>query len=131
MNWLPNSGFELGWLIYHNVSTQLQTYTRGVMLQSLIMAVFCSIGFSLVGLDIPLLMGAITGLFNLVPYIGPVISILLALLVGFSVIPYGIKGTFGVFVNLFCFFKHFNEIRINRNLIPFIDFRYRRVWFIC
>ena len=88
MNWLPNSGFELGWLIYHNVSTQLQTYTRGVMLQSLIMAVFCSIGFSLVGLDIPLLMGAITGLFNLVPYIGPVISIVLALLVGAAMTPF-------------------------------------------
>ena len=28
------------------VSTQLQSYTRGVMLQSLIMATFCAIGFS-------------------------------------------------------------------------------------
>lgn len=88
MNWLPNSSFELGWLIYHNVSTQLQAYTRGVMLQSLIMATFCSIGFSLIGLDIPVLMGVITGLFNLVPYIGPVISIALALLVGAAMTPF-------------------------------------------
>jgi len=87
MNWLPNSSFELGWLIYYNVSTQLQSYTRGVMLQSLIMATFCSIGFSIIGLDIPLLMGAITGLFNLVPYIGPIISIVLALLVGAAMTP--------------------------------------------
>jgi len=88
MNWLPNSSFELGWLIYHNVSTKLQTYTRGVMLQSLIMACFCSIGFLLIGLDIPILMGAITGLFNLVPYIGPVISIVLSLLVGAAMTPF-------------------------------------------
>jgi predicted PurR-regulated permease PerM len=88
MNWLPNSSFELGWLIYHNVSTQLQAYTRGVMLQSLIMASFCAIGFSIVGLDIPVLLGAITGLFNLVPYIGPVISIVLALLVGAAMTPF-------------------------------------------
>jgi len=82
MNWLPNSSFELGWLIYYNVSTQLQAYTRGVMLQSLIMATFCAIGFSIIGLDIPILLGVITGLFNLVPYIGPIISIVLSLLVG-------------------------------------------------
>lgn len=88
MNWLPNSSFELGWLIYHNVASQLQAYTHGVMLQSLIMASFCSIGFTLVGLDIPILMGAITGLFNLVPYIGPIISILLALLVGAAMSPF-------------------------------------------
>ena len=88
MNWLPNSSFELGWLIYHNVSTKLQAYTHGVMLQSLIMATFCSVGFVLIGLDIPILMGAIAGLFNLVPYIGPVISIVLSLLVGAAMSPF-------------------------------------------
>lgn len=88
MNWLPNSSFELGWLIYQNVSTQLLAYTRGVMLQSLIMAALCTLGFSFIGLDIPLLMGAITGLFNLVPYIGPIISIALALLVGAAMSPF-------------------------------------------
>ena len=88
MNWLPNSSFELGWLIYHNVSTQLKAYTRGVMLQSLIMATICAIGFSLIGLEIPVLLGCITGILNLVPYIGPVISILLALLVGAAMTPF-------------------------------------------
>ncbi|MCP4767507.1 MAG: AI-2E family transporter [Gammaproteobacteria bacterium] len=87
MNWLPNSSFELGWLIYYNVSTQLQAYARGVMLQSLIMATFCAIGFSIIGLDIPVLLGAIAGLFNLVPYIGPIISIVLSLLVGAAMTP--------------------------------------------
>ncbi len=87
MNWLTNSSFELGWLIYYNVSTQLQAYARGVMLQSLIMATFCAIGFSIIGLDIPILLGAITGLFNLVPYIGPIISIVLSLLVGAAMTP--------------------------------------------
>jgi putative permease len=101
MNWLPNSSFELGWLIYHNVSTQLQAYTRGVMLQSLIMATLCSIGFSIIGLDIPILLGAITGIFNLVPYIGPVISIILCLLVGAAMTPFDPSILYlGVFVIL-------------------------------
>ena len=88
MDWLPNSGFELGWVIYHNLSSQLKAYTRGVMIQALIMATFCSIGFYLIGLDIPILLGTITGIFNLVPYIGPVISIVLALLVGAAMTPF-------------------------------------------
>jgi len=88
MNWLPNSSFELGWLIYHNVSRQLNAYTRGVMTQSLIMATICAIGFTLIGLDIPVLMGFITGILNLVPYVGPLVSILLSLLVGAAMTPF-------------------------------------------
>jgi predicted PurR-regulated permease PerM len=88
MNWLPNSSFELGWLIYHNVAEQLKAYTRGVMLQSLIMATVCSIGFSIIGLDIPILLGSIAGILNLIPYIGPVIAIILSLLVGAAMTPF-------------------------------------------
>jgi|TARA_B110000967_G_C18832519_1_gene534863 putative permease len=88
MNWLPNTSFELGWLIYHRVSKQLQAYTRGVMIQSIIMSLVCMTGFSLIGLDIPILLGVITGILNLVPYIGPVISILLSLLVSSAMTPF-------------------------------------------
>ena len=88
MNWLPNSSFELGWLIYHRVSRQLQAYTRGVMIQSGVMALVCIIGFSLIGMDIPVLLGSITGILNLVPYVGPVISIILSLLVASAMTPF-------------------------------------------
>lgn len=88
MNWLPNSSFELGWVIYHRVSQQLQAYTKGVLIQSSIMSLVCVIGFSLIGLDIPILLGCITGILNLVPYVGPVISIVLSLLVASGMTPF-------------------------------------------
>jgi len=88
MDWLPNASFELGWLIYHKVSQQLQAYTRGVMIQSIIMSSICIVGFSLIGLDIPILLGAIAGILNLVPYVGPIISILLSLLVASAMTPF-------------------------------------------
>jgi predicted PurR-regulated permease PerM len=88
MAWLPNASFELGWLIYHKVSQQLQAYTRGVMIQSVIMSSICIVGFSLIGLDIPILLGTIAGILNLVPYIGPIISILLSLLVASAMTPF-------------------------------------------
>ncbi len=88
MNWLPNAYFELGWMIYYRVTRQLQTYIRGVMIQSLIMATVSSVGFFLIGLDIPVLLGSLTGLLNLIPYIGPIISMLLATLVASAMTPF-------------------------------------------
>lgn len=88
MNWLPNAHFELGWLIYQRVTNQLQAYTRGVLLQSFIMSCVSAIGFTLIGLDIPVLMGIVTGLLNLIPYIGPLISIIISILVALGMTPF-------------------------------------------
>lgn len=88
MNWLPNPSFEVGWLIYYRVTCQLEMYIRGVMIQSLIMAIVASLGFYLVGLDIPVLIGTLTGLLNLIPYIGPLISMLLAVMVASAMTPF-------------------------------------------
>jgi len=88
MNWLPNSSFELGWLIYHRVARQLQSYTRGVMIQSAVMASICIAGFTLIGMDIAVLLGCITGILNLLPYVGPIISMVLTLLVASAMTPF-------------------------------------------
>lgn len=88
LNWLPNSSFELGWIIYHRVSRQLEIYTRGVMLQSLIMGLVACSGFLIIGIDMPLMLGGITGLLNLVPYVGPLISMAIAFLVATTMTPF-------------------------------------------
>ncbi len=88
LNWLPNSRFELGWLIYHRVTRQLQAYTRGVMIQSFIMAMVASLGYTIIGLDMPLLLGIMTGLLNLIPYIGPLIAMFLSALVAAAMTPF-------------------------------------------
>ncbi|MDH5518817.1 MAG: AI-2E family transporter [Gammaproteobacteria bacterium] len=71
---LPNSSFELGWLIYYRVTKKLEIYIRGIMLQSGIMAIVVSVGFYLTGLESPILLGTIAGLLNLIPYIGPLLA---------------------------------------------------------
>jgi len=88
LNWLPNQSFELGWMIYHRVTRQLQAYVHGVMIQSLIMAVVSSLGYYFIGLDIPVLLGILTGLLNLIPYLGPLISMSLAALVAAAMTPF-------------------------------------------
>lgn len=71
---LPNSRFELGWITYHRVTQQLQSYVKGVVTESLIMAVITTVGFYLVGLDMAILFGCLTGLLNIIPYVGPLIA---------------------------------------------------------
>ncbi len=90
-NWLlsmlPNKTFELGWIIYRRVARKLQEYTRGLMLQSLIVALVCSIGFMWLGLEPALLLATLAGLLNVIPYLGPVLAMILPVLIVMSQVP--------------------------------------------
>lgn len=84
LGWIPNSLFERSLLIYHKVTSQLELYVRGVMLQSLIMAVVTSIGFTIIGLPLAVLLGVLAGILNLIPYVGPLLAMVAPVLVSLS-----------------------------------------------
>jgi predicted PurR-regulated permease PerM len=81
LSMLPNHQFELGWLMYHRVCTRLQAYLRGLVLQALILASITSAGFWLIGMPSPLMLGALTGVAGLVPYLGPLLAMIAPVLV--------------------------------------------------
>lgn len=81
---VPNRVFEEFLKLYHQVTSQLESYIRGVMLQSIIMAVVVSIGFTVVGLPMAPLLGVMAGVLNLIPYVGPLLSFLPPTLVSLS-----------------------------------------------
>lgn len=85
ISFTPNHLFEETLTIYHKVSVQLEKYVRGVMLQSLIMAVITSIGFAIVGLPMAIVLGILAGIFNLIPYVGPLLGLIAPLLVALSI----------------------------------------------
>ena len=87
LDMLPNSSFELGWLIYHRVSHQLQEYIRGIMIQSGIMIIITTTGFYLIGLDSPILLGLVAGVLNLIPYVGPLMAMVLPVLLALGHAP--------------------------------------------
>ncbi|MGB7406484.1 MAG: AI-2E family transporter [Pacificimonas sp.] len=60
----------------------LSGFIRGQFLVCLSLAVFYAIGWSLTGLNFALVLGLIAGILAFIPYLGAVISVLLALLVG-------------------------------------------------
>ena len=84
---LPNSSFELGWLIYHRVAHQLQEYIRGILIQSGIMSIVTTMGFYLIGLESPILLGIIAGILNLIPYVGPLLAMVLPVLLALGHAP--------------------------------------------
>jgi len=84
---LPNSSFEMGWLIYYRVARQLQEYIRGIMIQSGIMSVVTTIGFYAIGLDSPFLLGLVAGVLNLIPYVGPLLAMALPILLALGQTP--------------------------------------------
>jgi len=84
---LPNSSFEMGWLIYYRVAHQLQGYIRGIMIQSAIMCVITTIGFYILGFDSPFLLGLVAGTLNLIPYVGPLLAMVLPVLLALGHTP--------------------------------------------
>ena len=85
MSWLPNRAYELAWLIYFRVAKKLQNYIRSVFMQSAIIAVVTVTGFYIIGLDTAVLFGVLAGLLNLIPYVGPLLSMLPPMLVALGV----------------------------------------------
>ncbi|HED33362.1 MAG TPA: AI-2E family transporter [Gammaproteobacteria bacterium] len=84
---LPNAYFESGWLIYYRVAHQLQAYIRGIMIQSGIMSIITTIGFYAIGLESAFLAGLFAGVFNLIPYIGPLLAMILPVLIALGHAP--------------------------------------------
>lgn len=52
------------------VRVSIQSYIRGLMLQVITVSALTSIGYSIIGLEYAILLGVITGLLNLIPYLG-------------------------------------------------------------
>jgi predicted PurR-regulated permease PerM len=69
---------------FQDVNSTLAAYIRAQLTACLLIAGFCSVGFALLGLPSPLVLGLIAGMLEFVPLVGPlavaILAILLALL---------------------------------------------------
>lgn len=71
-------------ILIEEISAQLHRYINGVLLIAAIMSVTCSIGFWIAGLKAPYLFGVFCGITDIIPYVGPYMGGIPAVLVGFS-----------------------------------------------
>jgi predicted PurR-regulated permease PerM len=60
----------------------LSRFIRGQLLDALIVGLLSSIGLSIIGLDFAFLIGFSAGIANIIPYVGPVVGCIPAIIVG-------------------------------------------------
>jgi predicted PurR-regulated permease PerM len=86
-------------LFFNDVDNVVSKFIRGQLLDGLIVGILSSFGLWIIGLDFPVLIGMTAGVFNIIPYFGPLIGTVPAVIVGLlSGSP--IKALFAVLVLL-------------------------------
>ena len=68
----------------NKIEASLRSYVNGALLDAFLVFLVSSIAFAIIGLKAPLLFGLFCGLTNVIPYAGPYIGGIPAVIVGFS-----------------------------------------------
>lgn len=87
--------------LLNDVNRTLSAYTRAQLISCILIGVICTLGFTLIGLDYPVLLGILAGMFEFVPLLGPLtIGIIATLVGGFSDNPWTALWTAGFLIAL-------------------------------
>ncbi|HXV82623.1 MAG TPA: AI-2E family transporter, partial [Candidatus Binatia bacterium] len=78
---LPAGHIETTVAVWCELDSTVGRYLRGVAVEGMVVGVFAALGLALLGVNYPLLLGVVTGLANVVPYLGPIIGGAAAVLV--------------------------------------------------
>ena len=77
----PNKYYEMTQNIFFNIENVITKYISGIFFQSIIIMVLTSFGLFLCGVEYAILLGFISGIFNIVPLLGNFISLFLPIIV--------------------------------------------------
>jgi putative permease len=77
---IPNKYFEMSLNIMDKLQRELVSYLRGLILECGIVGGLTTMGFMIIGVPYAILIGVLTGIANLVPYLGPIAGASLALI---------------------------------------------------
>jgi putative permease len=83
---IPNKYFEMSLNIMDKVGRELVSYLRGLILECSIVGGLSIIGYLIIGVPYALLLGILTGIANLVPYLGFITGASLALIASLTVV---------------------------------------------
>ncbi len=83
----PKKWRQDAYKLAETINVSLRNYVLGVIIDACVIFFICTLAFSLIGLKAPLLFAAFCAITNVIPYVGPYIGAVPALIVGFSVSP--------------------------------------------
>ncbi|PLS17129.1 AI-2E family transporter [Bacillus sp. M6-12] len=83
LNFVPAAHREEGRKVLGDMDKALSSYIQGQILVSLLVGILIYIGYLIIGLDYSLVLAFISLLTNVIPFVGPFIGLIPALVVGF------------------------------------------------
>ena len=81
MQLIPNKYFEMTVYLIYNIGNKIGGYLRGIMVEAVIISLLTAASLFGLGTDYALLLGVISGIANIIPYVGPFIGIIPAIIV--------------------------------------------------
>ena len=84
---LPNNWKEGYDDLTHRLNTSLRSYIQGVLLVMLLVFITQSIGLTIAGMEAPILFALFCAITDIIPYFGPYIGGIPAVIVGFTISP--------------------------------------------
>lgn len=87
VGFLPKKTHNYFMEVTDRLNVSLKNYVLGTIFVTIILFVFQSLGFLIAGLKAPLVFGLICAITNIIPYVGPYIGGIPAVLVGFTISP--------------------------------------------
>jgi putative permease len=90
---VPNSIFERFYFLSHQFNKQLGDYIFAKFIEASIVGILITVGLFFMDIRFSLLLGIVAGLTNIIPYLGPILGMIPAVIVGMA--EYGFGATFG------------------------------------
>lgn len=81
MQSIPNSIFEKTYVLYSQFNTKFGEYIIAKFIEATILGTLVTVGLLVIGFPYPFILGFIAGITNILPYIGPIIGVVPAILV--------------------------------------------------
>ncbi len=78
---LPNRYFEMAVSLLHKIDRQVGNYIRGQLLVSLCVGILAAAALAILHIPYFLLIGAVAGLANMIPYFGPIVGAVPAVII--------------------------------------------------
>ena len=84
LNLIPNSYFEMSYWVLKKVSLQLGLFVRAWIFDASFVGVLIGFGFFIIGIENAMPLGVIAGLGHLIPYFGPIIGGIPAIIISIA-----------------------------------------------
>ena len=103
LSYIPNRYFEISAILFYKIGNSIQLYIRGQIIDASFVGIMTGIGLSIIGFPFALVVGLIAGIGNFIPYFGPILGAIPAILIILVTPEWATGSGIGMVVGVFLF----------------------------